>query len=525
MTNISGQKLKNIISSIPVSVKSSKEYDDITVTGIVFDSRKVEKGNIFIALKGDNFDGHNFIPDAINKGAAAVIGSEELPFDFDVPYLKVKNTRETLAYVSAALYDFPAKELVVIGVTGTDGKTTTTNMIYHILLSAGIKAGMISTVNAVIGNRILDTGFHVTTPEAPDVQRYLSIMVNEGITHVVLEATSHGLAQDRVTACEFDIGVVTNITHEHLDYHGSYEEYFAAKARLFEFISTTAMKGLDVNRCAILNKDDISYDRLKDKIDVKKFDYSCDPDANADIFAEDIEVLKNGISFNVVGKNIDQQIHCPLTGKYNVQNCLAAIAAAVYGLGIDHQNVADGIKTINFIPGRMERIDLGQEFTAIVDFAHTPNALRAALKAAREMTDKRVIAIFGSAGLRDRQKRKMMAEISLSIADITILTAEDPRTESLDDILNEMASAAVNAGGVEGKNFLKIHDRGDAIKKGVALAEKDDIVIACGKGHEQSMCFGDVEYSWDDRTAMRSALAEYLNVAGPKMPFLPTQDH
>ena len=524
MTNISGQKLKNIISSIPVPVESSKEYDDVTVTGIVFDSRKVEEGNIFVALKGDNFNGHNFIPDAIKKGAIAVIGSDEISYDIDIPYFKVTNTRETLAHVSAALFDFPAKKLIVIGVTGTDGKTTTTNLIYHILLSAGIKAGMISTVNAVIGDETLDTGFHVTTPEAPDVQRYLSIMVNEEITHVVLEATSHGLAQDRVTACEFDIGVVTNITHEHLDYHGSYEEYFTAKARLFEFLSTTAMKKIDVNRCAILNKDDISYDCLKDRIGVKKFDYSCDPNTKADIFAEDIKVSKDGINFNVIGKNINQQINCPLTGKYNVQNCLAAIAATVYGLGIDPNIAADGIGSINFIPGRMERIDLGQDFTAIVDFAHTPNALREALKAAREMTDKRVIAIFGSAGLRDRQKRKMMAEISLSIADITILTAEDPRTESLDDILNEMSLAAINAGGIEGKNFLKIYDRGDAIKKGIALAKKDDIVIACGKGHEQSMCFGNVEYNWDDRTAMRSALAEYLNVAGPKMPFLPTQE-
>ena len=264
---------------------------------------------------------------------------------------------------------------------------------------------------------------------------------------------------------------------------------------------------------------------MRDRIDVKKIDYSCDPDANADIVAEEIRVSKSGIDFNVIGKDINQSINCSLTGKYNVQNCLAAMAAAVYGLGIDPNIAADGIRSINFIPGRMERIDLGQEFTAIVDFAHTPNALREALKAAREMTNKRVIAIFGSAGLRDRQKRKMMAEISLSIADITILTAEDPRTESLDDILKEMSLAAINAGGIEGKSFLKIRDRGNAIKKGVALAEKDDIVIACGKGHEQSMCFGDVEYSWDDRTAMRSALAEFLNVAGPKMPFLPTQDH
>jgi UDP-N-acetylmuramoyl-L-alanyl-D-glutamate--2,6-diaminopimelate ligase len=206
-----------------------------------------------------------------------------------------------------------------------------------------------------------------------------------------------------------------------------------------------------------------------------------------------------------------------------VSNCLAAIAATVVGLGIDPEKARRGIAGLYGVPGRMERINLKQDFTAIVDFAHTPNALKVTLQTARQMTSGKVIAIFGSAGLRDRQKRRMMAETSLQLADMTILTAEDPRTESLDEILAEMAAAAVVAGGVEGQNFYRIPDRGEALRRAVQLAQPGDLVIACGKGHEQSMCFGVMEYPWDDRTALRAALAERLGLPEPKMPFLPTQ--
>ena len=219
---------------------------------------------------------------------------------------------------------------------------------------------------------------------------------------------------------------------------------------------------------------------------------------------------------------IDQVVSTNLLGDYNVSNCLAAFAAAVEGLGIDPAVAAQGIAALPGIPGRMEQIDLGQDFTAIVDFAHTPNALKVALEQARKMTKGRVIAIFGSAGLRDREKRRLMAEVSVGLADITILTAEDPRTESLEGILAEMAGAAAGKGGVEGKSFYRVPDRGEAIRLGVKLAKAGDLVIACGKGHEQSMCFGETEYPWDDRTAMKAALAERLGIKGEKMPELPT---
>ena len=228
----------------------------LQIDGLATDSRQVSPGEIFFALVGGNTDGHQYIPDAIQRGAAAVVGTQELS-DLEVPYLKVNDGRLALAQISAAFYNFPAQELVVIGVTGTDGKTTTANLVYSILQAAGIQTGMITTVNAQIGEKVLDTGFHVTTPEAPDVQRYLAEMVSAGIPHVVLEATSHGLAQERVAECGFDLAVVTNITHEHLDYHGSYEEYRSAKSRLFTYLADTPPKNIGNPRLAVLNKDEI----------------------------------------------------------------------------------------------------------------------------------------------------------------------------------------------------------------------------------------------------------------------------
>ena len=373
-----------------------------------------------------------------------------------------------------------------------------------------------------IGDETVDTGFHVTTPEATEIQEYLARMVAAGLTHVVLETTSHGLAQHRVTGCEYDIAVVTNITHEHLDFHGSYEGYLAAKARLFQMLEDTVEKPQGNPRLAVVNADDRSYQPLKAIIKTRSVSYSVK--GLGDINAVEIHHSPLGLHFIAKGKGITQLIDCNIPGTFNVSNCLAAFAAAVEGLGIDPRIAARGIKALAGVPGRMEIIDLGQNFTAIVDFAHTPNALQVAIETAREMTKGKVITVFGSAGLRDREKRKLMADVSVRMADYSVLTAEDPRTESLDDILAEMAGAATRAGGVEGGNFFRVPDRGDAIRKGLALANPGDLVIACGKGHEQSMCFGTVEYDWDDRIAMWAALAELLMHKGPEMPVLPTSD-
>ncbi len=519
MTGFLPQTLSELLAKTPLKPLAATPLPDAPVTGIAFDSRAVQPGHVFVPLVGLSTDGHLYIPSAVLNGAIAVVCSRR-PENMDVPYVLVEDTRLALAYLSAALYGFPGRQLTVIGVTGTDGKTTTATLIFNILMAAGLGAGIVSTVNAVIGTEIIDTGFHVTTPEAPDIQRYLARMLDAGLTHVVLEATSHGLDQHRVTGCEFDVGVVTNVTHEHLDYHRTYEAYLAAKSRLITSLADTTAKPRGNPRLAVLNKDDSSYPFLQALASTRRVAYSLNNEA--DLWVEDLRQDGDGLHFTAHGPGFAFPVDCALVGEYNVSNCLAAIAATVVGLGISPEAAARGLADVHGVPGRMERISLGQDFTAIVDFAHTPNALRVALQTARQMTSGRVIAVFGSAGLRDRAKRRLMAEVSAELTDLSILTAEDPRTESLDEILAEMAAAAISRGGVEGQSFLRVPDRPLAIRTAVGLARPGDLVIACGKGHEQSMCFGETEYPWDDRTAMRAALSERLAIEGPPMPLLPT---
>lgn len=491
---------------------------DTVISGIAWDSRKVKPGDVFFAMRGSNLDGHQFISQAVKAGAAAVIGSQR-GLNLPVPYVQLTgDEREMLGLFSSAFYEHPSQQMVVIGVTGTDGKTTTTNLIYHILRTAGFKVGMISTVNAVIGDEILDTGFHTTTPEAPDIQRYLSQMVAAGLTHVVLEATSHGLAQRRVAGVHFNLAVVTNVTHEHFDYHGSYENYLAAKGLLFDALSENTPQ--QTAPLAVLNLDDVSYNYLSQK-PAPQLSYSLTD--QGDIWAEDIINTPAGLSFTVHGIDETFKIEASTTGRYNVMNLLAALGVTIYGLQVPVSVVQAAMKSFPQIPGRMEKIDMGQDFLAIVDFAHTPNAIRQALQSARELTNGKIIAVFGSAGLRDVEKRKLMPEIAASLADYMFLTAEDPRTESLDAILADMAMGAVRGGGIEGETFWREPDRGTAICRAVDAAEPGDLVVTCGKGHEQSMCFGDIEYAWDDRIALRAALARRLGVSGPKMPELPTR--
>jgi len=352
-------------------------------------------------------------------------------------------------------------------------------------------------------------------------------MVDSGLTHVVIEATSHGLDQNRVSACDFDIGVITNITHEHLDYHGDYEQYVEAKAGLLTGLVETSNKLQGNYRIAVLNHDDKSYELLIEMLRKKKYKsidiVSYGTNQNSEITGRNIHNIKSGLEFVLEFEGKAYEINTSLIGEYNAYNILAAVSATVRGLGLEMNCVTKGIADLSGVPGRMESIDLGQDFSAIIDFAHTPNALKVALETSRNRTDKRVIVVFGSAGLRDRKKRRMMAATSIGLADISILTAEDPRTESLDEILSEMGDEARKHGGIGNSTFYCISDRGEAIRRAVELAEEDDLVIVCGKGHEQSMCFGNIEYPWDDRIALRAALSSFLKIPGPEMPYLPTQ--
>ncbi len=492
---------------------------DLEVKSLTADSRSVEAGDLFVAVRGTTHDGHRFLEDAVRRGAICLVGEEDDP-GLGIPYLQVQDSRRALAQMAAAWHGHPARNLVMIGVTGTDGKTTTCNLLHQILLDAGIQAGMITTVNAVLGDQLRDTGFHVTTPDPQQVQFFLAEMVRAGLTHCVLEATSHGLAQRRVLPSDFDIGVITNITHEHLDYHGTYEDYRQAKGMLFAGLGSGFVKPMHTQKTAVLNRDDISYEFLRSLSQVRQLTYGLAP--GADVVGHLVRSDLSGLHFSVKAEAYGIDLHSPLIGEYNLSNCLAAFTTAVEALGIEPEQAARGIAAMQAVPGRMEIIEMGQPFIAMVDFAHTPNALRQALQTARGLTQARVIAVFGSAGLRDRAKRRMMAEVSAKLADLTILTAEDPRSESLDAILEEMAEGVRAEGGVEDSTFWRVPDRGDALRAAVRMAQSGDLVIACGKGHEQSMCFGTTEHAWDDRTAIRAALAELLHIDGPDMPRLPT---
>ncbi len=500
-------RFSELLSMIPGVI--GRTEPDVDVTTVTADSRRVSPGSIFVAVPGVSRDGHTFIPEALAAGAAAVVGERslaELALPAGTPYGLVRHGAEAFGWLSAALRDFPSQKMILVGITGTDGKTTTTNLVYAILRAAGHNVGMISTVNARIGARSLDTGLHTTTPPADEIQSYLAEMVADGATHAVVEVTSHGLAQYRLAGCDFDVAAITNITHEHLDYHGTWEAYREAKAGLFRGLYSAYRKP-DAPKISVLNADDPgSYDHLRDIPTDWQVVYGLDAE-ESDVTAVDIRHTPAGLCFTVLSPWGQVEVSSALIGAFNVSNILAAVTVGL-ALGASPEQVAAGIADFTGVPGRMERIDEGQDFTAVVDFAHTPNALRRALEAARELvgSNGRVIVAFGCAGLRDREKRRLMGEVAAASADITVITAEDPRTESLDAIMAETARAMEDAGKVEGRDFHRVADRGAALRHAVALARPGDLVMACGKGHEQSMCFGDIEYPWDDREAMRQAL-------------------
>jgi len=504
-------KLDSLLAALPHHrpVNFDTAAADIEITHLTADSRQVQPGSLFVAYRGVNVDSHRFIPQAIAAGAAAIVSEiePEPGSDTQPPHLIVPDGREALAWLAAAWHGFPARQLTMVGLTGTDGKTTATNFLYHMLTAAGRQPGMISTVNAVIGPQTLDTGLHTTTPDAPDVQRYLAEMVRSGSQTCLLEVTSHGLTHHRVTACDFDIAIVTNITHEHLDLHGSVEAYRAAKARLFESLAEAAAK--TIPKTAVLNCDDWSFAYLREKLEARGtawLGYSRADHPAATVTAHNIACRPDKTIFTLHWPGGKFHAETTLLGDYNVSNYLAAATAALALLDAPPAAVQQGAAAMPGVPGRMERIDEGQPFLAVVDFAHTPNSLRQTLSAARTLTQGRVIAVFGCAGLRDRAKRAMMGRIAAELADYALITAEDPRTEHLADIMVETVRAMEEAGAVKGRHFEAIPDRGRAIFRAVQLAQPGDIVIALGKGHEQSMCFGHTEHAWDDRQAMRSAL-------------------
>lgn len=513
MTPATSRSLVELVRAAGLEVPQPER--DVPITQITTRSQHVRPGALFVAYRGVSADGHHYVADALARGAAAVVveeGAQVAPeLLAAVPVLRVSNGRRAFALLCSAWHDHPSRCMTLIGVTGTDGKTTTTNLIYRILLAAGLRAGMISTVNAVIGDQTLDTGLHTTTPDADEVQRYLAQMRDAGMTHVVLEVTSHGLAQHRVDGCDFNVAVITNITHDHLDLHGTREAYRAAKGRLFEMA-----------RVHVLNVDDsFSFNYLVRLPAEQRIFYSREiqPNGRYDgvwLYAPRADLRKGhftAFAFRHAQPPLSLALRTHLVGNYNISNILAASGAAL-ALGIAPEAIARGVADLQGIPGRMERIDEGQPYLAIVDFAHTPNALEQCLLALREITPKRLIVVFGCAGERDVQKRYLMGRAAAELADIAIFTAEDPRREPIEVIFAEMHRGAQDAS-PRRAHIEAIPDRGAAILAACQLAQPGDTVVACGKGHEQSLCFGTTEYAWDDRAAMRLAIRGIKPELGP----------
>lgn len=395
---------------------------------------------------------------------------------------KIKNIYHLFqALFFAAAYNFPSKKLKVVGVTGTDGKTTTVNMIYQVLKQSRKKVSMISSVNAVIGDGEYDTGFHVTTPDPGDVQKYLAEIVKAGSEYAVLEVTSHGLNQNRVFGIDFTVGVVTNITHEHLDYHKTWENYAKAKAKL-----------LKNTRFSILNADDKSYKFLLPFVSGKVLTYA----------------MKN--KADITPRSFPLKLKIP--GDYNMYNALAS-AACCRALGITNKDTKKALENFKNLVGRMEEISQGQDFSVIVDFAHTPNALEQALTALKKRNSGKLIVVFGSAGERDIDKRWMMGEVAAKMADITVITDEDPRREDPVTIAEQIAQGCEKAGAKKNKNYFIVNDRRKAIQLAVNLAKRGDAVGIFGKGHERSMCYGRKEYPWSDQDEAKKAILARLRGA------------
>ncbi len=480
--------------------------DNIDIAGIAYDSRQVQAGVLFIAVPGYHTDGRRFLADAAQRGAIVALGEplqQEKPASLPLTYIEVNDVRVSLANLACAFYRYPANHFCTIGVTGTDGKTTTSNLISAIFEAAGIQTGLMTTANFRISGQEWENSTRQSTLEALEVQQYLRRMLDAGVTHAIIEATSHGLELQRVRGCNFDVGVVTNITHEHLDFHKSLANYRRAKARLFEMLDPSRDKGIGIHPVAILNRDDVSYDILKPYCRVPVLDYGIDQAAA--VRTIDIQLNAHSTRFRVLLPEGEMTIETQLVGLFNVSNCLAAITTA-YSQGISLAAIAQGLAEVKGVSGRMESINEGQSFTVIVDYAHTPDSLQKVLATLRPLTSGKLMVVFGSAGERDVQKRPIMGRIAAQMADFFVITDEDPREEERTRILQDIASGAEAAGKSQGRDYLCIADRMQAIATAFAKAQTGDTVILAGKGHEQSIIIGRQKLPWDDRRVAREAL-------------------
>jgi UDP-N-acetylmuramoyl-L-alanyl-D-glutamate--2,6-diaminopimelate ligase len=486
------------------------------ISSIVLDSRAARPGSLFAALPGQHADGLEFASQATAAGAVAVLAERAAP-GLSVPQILVHEARPALALAAAWFNDFPSHSLGVVGITGTDGKTTTSYLVRAMLQAAGFPTGMIGTIDVVAGGESLGNEARATTPEAPDLQAYLARMVDAGDRFAVVESTSHGLAQHRLGAVAYDVGVLTNVTQEHLEFHGTLEAYRAAKRRLFEWLAVGPQnpeKGW--GKHAVLNADDPvahDYAEAARAAGANVITYGADPAA----LVRPMSVREDGggLRIGVSTPRWQGELTLRLAGRFNVHNALAAVGVGE-ALDIDPGRIREGLASLERVPGRMQRVEQGQPFAVIVDYAHTADSLAKVLDNLAPLAAAGgggLVAVFGSAGDRDRIKRPLMGRVAAERCRVVVVTDEDPRTEDRLAILEEIAAGAESRGKRRGQDLLVIPDRREAIVRAMTMAAPGDVVLLAGKGHEKTIEMADGDIPWDEAGAARDALA-HLGYSG-----------
>src|SRR5437763_3363428 len=487
-------QLKTLVAGIPV--RQVIGTLDRPVESIAYDSRRAQRNGLFVALRGGKSDGHQFVAQAIEKGASVIVTEREEKYP-RVTCLVVENSRTALADLSRVFYGRPGDRLKLAAVTGTNGKTTTTFLIKHICEKAGLRCGLIGTVRYEIGERVLPA--IRTTPESLDLQELLAQIANAGCRAAAMEVSSHALAQDRTRGLEWDVAVFTNLTQDHLDFHGTMESYFDSKAKLFTQLGDQQKKRKPV---AIVNIDDRYGRKLIKKIDDMVSVVTLGMGLNADFRASNYRMEFGGTSYQLDARGKSYLIRVPLIGRFNVANSLAALAAA-NALGVGLREAVLSLAKSPQVPGRLEMVPAKRQFQVFVDYAHTPDALLNVLKTLRELGPRRLIVVFGCGGNRDREKRPLMGQVVDQNTDYAIITSDNPRKEDPDKIIAEVEK------GFRGNHFEKITDRASAISRAIEIAQPRDIVLIAGKGHENYQEFSDHTVPFEDIQVARRALEDH----------------
>ena len=475
------------------------------ISGIAYHSGKVEPGFLFAAIKGEKADGHLYIADALKKGAAAVVYEGEYTIEPPAAGVRVSNSRVALARAAARFFGHPSRSLTMVGITGTNGKTTTSYLIESIFQAAGFKTGVIGTVNYRYGDKTLKAP--TTTPQSLDLQELLAVMAEDGVTHVVMEVSSHALEQHRVDEVAFDAVVFTNLSHDHLDYHSTMEDYFQAKARLFSLICTDG----STPRFSMVNIDDPYGHRITEMCRIACLPYGMGNSAR--FHAEDLQADFTGIRARLTDGLHSITVNSSLVGRVNIYNILAA-AGVAYEFGVDIPVIERGLSSLKAIPGRLFPVRGANGVTAFVDYAHTPDALKKTLESVKEMSPARIITVFGCGGDRDRTKRPLMGEIAGQYSDFAVVTSDNPRSEDPLDIIEQIepglrAARMQRIGNVDDSveyGYMVEPDRAKAIILAISMARPNDVVLIAGKGHENYQIIGNTVRDFDDAVEARKAL-------------------